>query len=95
MGTPMLTPETRIVRSAAALATAVNGDVVILNIDRNEYVHIDTIGSEIWSRIEQPVSITDIARALADEYDAPGDVICKDVTEFAERMISLGLLRQG
>lgn len=89
----MLNPQSQIVRSTTALAAEMRGEIVILNTDRNEYVHIDAIGSQIWDRFAEPVSIEDVAHALAGEYDAGVDTIRKDVTEFAERMIALGLLQ--
>lgn len=75
------------------LQAEVNGEVVLMNIDRGSYYGLDDIGSDIWQRLATPVSFATLCSELAKTYDAPIAVIEKDVKELLRTLEGEGLVR--
>ena len=69
-----------------------DGEVVMLSIQRGEYFGLDKIGSRIWELIENLVSIKEIRSILIEEYDVDEETCLKDLIEFLEDLQNKGLL---
>lgn len=88
----MLTLESRVTRNNAVLFTPVDGEIVAMNIDCANYYNFDGIGAFIWNMLETENSISDICDALLCKYDAPRDVIQRDILALLEDMKKNDLL---
>ena len=89
----LLAPDTVIVRNAALPATAVDGDLVILNMATGNYLGLDDIGRRVWDLLETPLRIDDLCTALAQEYRGPAEEIGRDVLTFLEELAAEGAIR--
>ncbi len=69
-----------------------DGEVVMLSIQRGEYFGLDKIGSRIWELIENPHSIEEIKAILLEEYEVEEDTCKKDLIEFLEDLQIKGLI---
>ena len=74
------------------LCCELNGEAVILSIGTGKYYGVNSVGSFIWSLVQQPISFTDIEAALMKEFEVGEEVCRKETTAFLERMKSEGLL---
>jgi hypothetical protein len=84
---------TSLVKSASDLVSApVDGEVVILSVERGSYFGLDEIGSEIWQRLETPVRVDALCDALAAQYDADRPTIERDVLVLLESLVAEGLV---
>src|SRR5712692_3059845 len=93
---PLVSPisnETRISRSPAVLAAEVDGEIVMMSIERGSYFGLDDIGSDIWKRIEAPCSFAALIDLLAADYDADRETIAADVRVLLERMAAQDAVR--
>ena len=77
-----------VVRNASCLSAEVGDETVLMSVESGCYGGLDDIGSDIWQRIEKPVSVAKLCDALASDYDAPRSAIEKNVLSF------LGALQQ-
>ncbi|HYD97749.1 MAG TPA: PqqD family protein [Alphaproteobacteria bacterium] len=82
----------RIRRSDRALATEVGGEMVMMDVEQGVYFGLDAIGTDIWKRLETPVSVQALAAALAQDYDAPVETIERDVLALLASMAERGLV---
>lgn len=69
-----------------------DGELVILDLARGEYMALDAIGSRLWAGIEAGRSIADLAREIADEYDVTAEQARTDFETLVSELVSLGLL---
>ena len=74
--------------SAEAVATEVNDEVVLMNLERNRCYGLGSTGSEIWRRLGDPIPVSELLIQLQMAYEAPPGQIESDVLrtlgEFAE-----------
>jgi hypothetical protein len=71
----------------------VAGDTVLLLAgDSGEYFTLNDVGGRIWDLADGDRAVTDIVRALLEEYDAPEDVIQADALEILGQLSSEGLI---
>lgn len=76
----------------AALGTIVDGEVVLMSPDRGRFYGFDLIASDIWRRVQDPISVLDLSEALSAIYDAPPAEIAADLLSFFELLLDEGLI---
>ena len=65
---------------------------VILDIERNSMLTINSTGGYVWERLQQGVQIEEIIRNLASETGADPATVDRDVHEFLDELKSRHLL---
>ncbi len=82
------------VRNPELIATDMDGDTVMMNIEHGEYYGISGVGSRVWELLEKPVTIEEIVTIICREFDV-SQVTCKaDMGQFINELEALGLLSQ-
>src|ERR1700680_3519361 len=84
---------TIISRSPAVLSAEVDGEIVMMNIERGRYFSLDHIGSDIWRRIEPPCSFATLIDGLAADYEADRTSIVSDVKSLLRHMAKHDIVR--
>lgn len=84
---------TVISRSPSVLAAEVEGEIVMMSIERGSYFGLDDIGSDVWKRIEQPCTFAALIDGLAAAYDADRATIAADVRALLDRMAAQDVVR--
>ena len=79
--------------SAECVATEVNDEVVLMNMQRNRCYGLGATGSALWRLLGSPTRLRDVAAQLADEYDAGPELIEADVLKTVRELCSEGLLQ--
>lgn len=68
---------------------------VVIDARRGRYYGFDEIGTRIWGLAQEGLSTDEIAQRLSEEYDAPLDVLAKDVVGFIAHLRRLKWLEQA
>lgn len=89
----MITPTTRLMRTTDVLASDVDGELVMMDVKSGSYFNLDRIGTDIWNRLEAPLSLGELCAALEQSYEAEAGTIARDTRAFVETMLENGLLR--
>jgi Coenzyme PQQ synthesis protein D (PqqD) len=84
---------TMISRSPSVLIEEVDGEIVMLSIERGRYFGLDHIGSDIWKRIEPPCSFATLIDGLAADYEADRATIVSDVQSLLGHMAKHDVVR--
>lgn len=77
----------RVVRSVQCLSTEVGDETVLMSVESGCYGGLDDIGSDIWRRLEKPVSVAELCDGLAAEYEADRATIEADVLAFLHGLL--------
>lgn len=83
---------TSISRDNNLLFASVDSELVIFQISKSAYFALDQVGTDIWHRLEEPVTVSVLCDALADEYDADRADIERDVLALLNEMYVADLI---
>ncbi len=87
-----LTFTTVVCRNTSALSSPVGDETVLMSLERGNYYGLDAIATDIWHRLENPVSIGGLCAQLVTEYEADLPAIQQDVVNLLEQFRTEGLL---
>lgn len=87
-----ITIENRVQRNPEMVSGNMDGEVVMLSIQRGEYFGLDKIGSRIWELLETPLKIEEIKTTLLEEYEVDEETCLRDLIEFLEDLQIKGLI---
>jgi len=72
--------------------TTIEGEVLMMSIEKGQYFSLNAIGSRIWDLLETPTEHATLVRQLTEEYDVPAEVCREQVGSFLARLRDRGLL---
>lgn len=75
--------------------TDVTNGVALLNTRSNTYFSLNSVGADVWSKICDGETEAQIVEAIADLYDAPNDIISKDIKALIDNLKKAGLVTNG
>lgn len=78
--------------SGKALASQIQEEVVLMNLERGYYYSLDDIGSDIWHSLEQPVSVASLCQSLAAKYNAEAATVTADVLTLLNKLLEHDLI---
>ncbi|QNA84450.1 PqqD family protein [Sphingomonas sp. So64.6b] len=84
--------QSEIKRADGFLAAKVGDGQVLLDIDAGSYIGIDSVGSAIWERIAEPVTVVALRDALIDAYQGDPTVIEADLLAFVDRLAGMKMI---
>jgi hypothetical protein len=83
----------RLIPSEDAVFRELEGETVLLNLESGTYFGLDAVGTRIWNLIQDNNSLEAVLSALTNEYDAPPDVLERDLLRLAAELCAKGLTR--
>lgn len=78
--------------SPGVLTREVDGELVLLDLDRGIYFGLNEAGRKIWSELLAGRTEEEVAAKLATEFDAAIATIRSDVADLREQLVASGLL---
>jgi len=69
------------------------GEAAILNLKNGVYYGLDTVGSRIWSLIQEPRTVNEVRDALLEEYHVERDHCERDLLTLLQRLAAEGLIQ--
>ena len=70
-----------------------DGEKVMMNLDKGQYFMMNEVGSRIWELIEGNTPIVNIIAALTNEYDVDEETCENTVMEFLGRLKNADLIK--
>jgi len=77
----------------ATVAETIDGEAVVINLERGVYFSIRGIGLGIWTDVLAGASVGDIITDLCTRHPADAARIPSDVSAFIDRLMEEGLIR--
>lgn len=87
-----LEPTTVVAQQTDTVAADIAGEIVVMDVDQGKYFGLDDIGSDIWRRLETPMSVAALCAALEADYAADPETIRTDVIVLLQSLIERGLV---
>ena len=89
--------EETLVRSQAVVARVVAGETLIIPVrdrvgDLASIYSLNSTGSLIWKLLGSPRTLTQLAMAFAHEYDVEPEMVRRDVADFLDEMMAVGMV---
>ena len=66
--------------------TDLNGEIVMMDLEKGRYFSLNGVGSRIWEIIEEPIGINKIVDCLLEEYDVSRNECEENVLEFLGKL---------
>jgi hypothetical protein len=79
--------------SANAVATEVNDEVVLMNLERDRCYGLGSTGSDIWRRLREPIQVSELVTQLSTEYNSAPGQIESDVLRTLNQFAAEGLIQ--
>ena len=84
---------TVVVRDPDMIAAEMDGDLVMMSIERGEYFGVGGVGPRVWELLEAPHSVDDLCAVILREYEVDESTCRRDVLAFVEQLLDRGLLK--
>ena len=75
-----------IIRTENLVSNAIDTDLVILNLQRDNYIAFDAIGRRIWELLEAPHRVDELCQQLGREFNGTPEQISADVVRFLNEL---------
>jgi ornithine carbamoyltransferase len=73
-------------------AQEVDGEMVLLDMNSENYFGLDTVGTDIWHAMQGKESLQEVLEVLLDQYEVEEDVLKKDLLDFVAKLQESGLV---
>lgn len=87
-----LSEETIIQRNNEILTSDIDGEKVMMSIQRGEYYGLGNTGSFIWDNIENKIRIEDLINLITQEFDVNKEQCLNDIMPFLNDLVEKGLI---
>lgn len=88
-----LEDSTVLARADGLLESEIDGEAVMMSIEKGEYYGLDAVGTEIWQMLDRPLTFGQICAALLDRYEVDEETCRADVRRFLTSLLRDGTLR--
>ena len=78
--------------SEDAVFRELDGEAVILDLERGTYFGLNESGTRIWNLIQQHGSLEGVLEVLGQEYDAVPDTLKDDLLQLVRQLHQKGLI---
>jgi hypothetical protein len=82
----------RITASPHVLVREMQGESILLQLDRESYFGLDEVGTRMWNVLVESPTVNDAARLLEDEFDVDGEALWTDLRRFVAELEEAGLV---
>ena len=85
----------RIRVSPRVLHQEVGGEAVLLDLESEQYFGLNAVGLRIWQLLQHQDDPLRVLEGLAAEFDAPPEIIVRDLQDLISELADAGLVRLG
>lgn len=83
-------PATRISRAPGIIAEVLDGDLVMLDPERDSYLRLNRAGKLLWDALEAPQTVASLAELLARDTGIEPERAAADALAFARALVASG-----
>jgi hypothetical protein len=77
-----ITLDSRVQRRDHLVSARVESELVLLDPERDKYLSLNDVGTEIWERLAAPATVRELCEELGRHFDGPPARIEEDVLAF-------------
>ncbi|WP_459500045.1 lasso peptide biosynthesis PqqD family chaperone [Bacillus sp. C1] len=84
--------ECRVVQSTGNIVSDMDGEKVMLNVQKGKYYNLGEMGGDIWDLIKEPITVTQLIATLLSNYDVERMNCEEQVLSFLECLFQENLI---
>jgi hypothetical protein len=88
----MIELDTHFVRNPDLIATDMDGDTVMMSIERGEYYGVSGVGTRIWELLETPKTVAQIITSICAEFEVDEATCQADAERFIRELMDNGMV---
>ena len=73
-------------------AQEVDGEMVLLDMESENYFGLDEVGTSMWQAIQNKENLQEVLDVLLEQYEVEEEVLKKDLVFFVEKLQKSGLI---
>ena len=73
-------------------AQEVDGEMVLLDMESENYFGLDEVGTAIWQAMQEKETLQEVLEVLLDQYDVEAEVLERDLSDFVGKLLESGLV---
>lgn len=93
--TATISPDTVLTASPDTIMSDVDGEIMLISVSSGRYFALDTVGSEIWRRLQAPLRFADLSAGLQRHFKGDGSTIDRETLDFVSKLVERGLVRDS
>ena len=74
------------------LVRAVDGELVLLNLDNEQYYGLDAIGAAMWDALTTAATLPEAIQELLEAYEVDKETLTQDVEKLLQELNARGLV---
>ena len=82
-------------RSSDVMASQVDNELVMMDVERGMYYALNPVGADIWERLTEPQTVADLCAQLVQQYEVDRATCEADVLAVLNDMAGNGLLQRA
>lgn len=86
-------PNTHYVRVSGIASADVQGETVLLSLERQSYFGLKNVARRIWELLQEPQTLATLCDQLRAEFDVPEDTCREEVATFLAKLESEKLVQ--
>lgn len=83
---------TLVIRNPELITTEMDGDIVMMSIERGEYFGLGGVGSRAWALLAQPTCVDAMAQTICNEFAVDLATAQADLKKFVQELMDHGLV---
>ncbi len=84
---------TRVERNPDMLWTEVDGETVMMSIERSEYFGVGGVGTRLWELLATPRTAAELCARIVSEFEVDAATCEADVTAFLGELVGSDVIR--
>lgn len=87
-----ITADSLVCQSRNQVSTEIDGETVLLSIDKGNYYGMNQILTAIWNWLGEPTTVSDICKKMTETYEVSAEVCEKDIMKVLGDLQKEGLI---
>lgn len=87
-----VTLETVVTANSGLMVSEVDGELVMMDIEKGTYYGLDPVAARIWQAVGQPTRVADVCAQMLEQFDVDQDRCEAEVLAFIADLQSSGLV---
>ena len=82
----------KIIFADTVFAQEVDGEMVLLDMNSENYFGLDEVGTAIWQVMQEKETLQEVLDVLLEQYEVESDVLEKDLADFVNKLVESELV---
>lgn len=82
---------TKLKRSSEPLQAGLDGEVVMMSVEKGSYYGLDPVGARIWELLESPRRVSELIDELLATYEVDRKICEQETIAFLDSLVEEGL----